>query len=166
VPRIRWVLAFLVAFAATADGPVAAPAPDVTGTWVLVEQTYGKGGSNLAEPLEPVRLHVTRDAQGTRVRILQGGAEAAASDWPALIAEGRALRSTARSVTLDAAGATLTGRCRVVPVEGEAVELDIRETYTLSADGKTLAGTVEVVFVRPDGPHGGYTLQRRFERER
>jgi len=166
VRKLLSAAALAVCIGARAIPAQAAPTSELSGTWVLVEQTYGNGSSNLADAHEPIRLRIERAPEGPLVRIWQGAAEAGAIAWPALIAEGRVLRSTARSVRFDAATATLSGRCRLVPVEGEDLELDIREDYTLAADGKTLAGTVEVVFVTPRGTNGGYTLHRKFERER
>lgn len=134
------------------------------GRWRLVEQTYQRGGNNLAPLDAPVRLQITLGPDGPVGRIWSGADEGAALAWPAFVAGeverpvevlGRAARDGAFEV-----------RYRVAPAPGDDLVLEIVERYAASADGDALEGTVEVRFTGGASHRGGYTLHRRFERER
>lgn len=159
---------FLAACLAAAAAPVRAEAPPggLEGTWTLVEQTYGKGGSSLVEGDEPIRLRVSRAEGVFQVWIFRGDDSAAAIAWPAMVVNGRELRATARSVNIDAGASAIHAHYEVVPVEGEDLVLEIDESYALSPDGNSLAGTVDVKFKGGVTNRGGYVLHRRFTRDK
>ena len=115
---------------------------------------------------EPIRLAITKSEAGYGGTIWRGNDPASGSTWPTIVSDGRELRVTARSVRVEAAASRIHALYEVVPVEGEDLILVIHEAYTLSADGRSLAGTVEVRFTGGDTNRGWYTLFRRFEREK
>lgn len=152
----------VVAFALVASvaGPAAA---SVEGRWVLTEQTYQDGGRNLAPDEAPVRIEFTSGPAGITGRVWAGEDDRTASPWPSIVVEGRALPVAVRSVSRTASGG-VAALYTAVPAEGSDMVLEIRETYEPEGDG--IAGTVEVRFTGGERNRGGYTLHRRFERER
>jgi len=144
-------------------------APSGTGTlegrWVLVEQTYEQGSNNLADGERPLHLELRPGPQGWGGRIWAGDDEAGALPWPAFRA-GRAPappRIVERNE--DPAGREIAVRYRVAVEPESGFEIEVTETYRLADDG-TLAGTMKVLFLTPDGERGSYRLFRRFERSR
>jgi hypothetical protein len=134
------------------------------GRWRLVEQTYQRGGNNLAPIEAPVRLEVTLGPDGPTGRIWAGADEGGALAWPAFVTGG-----SARPVAVlgrAARDGAFEVRYRVEPAPGDDLVLDVVERYAAGADGDSLEGTVEVRFTGGSMNRGGYTLHRRFVRER
>lgn len=153
-------IAFVAAMAALA--PVQA---GVEGRWVLTEQTYQDGGRNLAPDEEPLRLELASGPAGPSGRLWVGGAEAESLPWPSIAVEGRPLLLTVRSLGRTAGGG-VTVAYSAVPAEGDDLVLEIRETYELGDSEAVLLGTIEVRFTGGESHRGGYTLHRRFTRDR
>ncbi len=143
----------------------AGPALALEGRFVLVEQTYERGERNLAPLDAPVRLEIASSPDGLRARVWAGEDAAASLPWPAILVEGGALPVEIASVVRTPTGG-IEARYRTRPAAGEDVVLEIREAYEPSPDGNALLGTVEIRFTGGEGDRGGYTLHRRFERER
>jgi hypothetical protein len=134
------------------------------GRWRLVEQTYQRGGSNLAPLDAPVRLEIVLGPEGPRGRVWSGDDPSRALPWPAFVAG-----ESVRPVTVlerSASDGAFAVRYRVEPAEGDDLVLEVVERYAASADGATLEGTVEIRFTGGATNRGGYTLHRRFARER
>ena len=134
------------------------------GRWRLVEQTYQRGGSNLAPLDAPVRLRIFLGPDGPTGRIWAGADESRAIAWPAFVAG-----ETPRPVTVLERAAwdgAFEVRYRVAPAAGDDLVLEVVERYAASADGESLVGTVDVRFTGGNTNRGGYTLHRRFARER
>ncbi len=153
-------IAFVVALAALASAQAG-----VEGRWVLAEQTYQDGGRNLAPDEEPLRLELGTGARGPSGRIWVGEAEAESFPWPSIVVERRALPVIVRSLGRTARGGVEVAYS-VVPNEGDDLVLEIREIYELGESENVLLGTIEVRFTGGERHRGGYTLHRRFERER
>ena len=159
--------------AAGAGGsPAGSPggSPSVSGRLVgrfkLVEQTYEGGQANIAVAENPVHIEFTREQGRLEGRIWAGGDASHADAWPAFRADAGALavRKTAR-IEDDGAG-LIEVRYTVQPSADDDLVLEVIERYELTADGESLAGTMRVSFTGGDTNRGGYTLHRRFERER
>lgn len=158
--------ACVVAFAAWALlAPALSAAAPWEGRWRLVTQTYGAGEANLAPEDAPVRMDLVAAAAGPSGRIWAGDDARRAVAWPAFVAEGRALPVEVISLATGSAG-TVEAAYRVRPVDADDLVLVIREAYVPSADGAWLEGTVEVRFEGGSTNRGGYTLHRRYARER
>jgi hypothetical protein len=142
----------------------AAPAAaDIEGSWVLVEQHYGDGQRNLADPDSPVRLELRRVDGRLQTRITAGGGPEAAQPWPAFLTDAGPLPVQILESGAAAAG-ELMARYRVRPSAKDDLVLEIREHYRLSGDGASLVGTMEVVFAGGTTNRGSFVLHRRFER--
>lgn len=153
-------IAFLAALAAFA--PIHA---GVEGRWVLTEQTYQGGGRNLAPDEEPVRLEISIGPTGPSGRIWVGPSKAASFPWPSIVVDGRPLPVTVQSLGRTAGGG-VTVAYSVVPAERDDLVLEIRETFEIGETEEVLLGTIDVRFTGGEFHRGGYTLHRRFERER
>jgi hypothetical protein len=69
----------------------AAAAGSIEGRWVLVEQYYGDGGSNLVSATdEPLHLSFVRDVAGLHGLLWRGADRAGALRWPALLGDDEA----------------------------------------------------------------------------
>lgn len=143
----------------------AGPALALEGRFVLVEQTYQRGERNLAPLDVPVRLEIAATPRGIEGRIWAGEDPAASIRWPAILVEGTALPVEVHSVRATPTGG-VEARYRTRPAAGDDLVLEIREAYEPSPDGNALVGTLEIRFTGGEGNRGGYTLHRRFERER
>jgi len=163
-PRIA-VLALLLAATLVVE---AAPTgdPGLSGRWVLAEQTYEKGGANLAARSKPLYLEVAVGAARPEVRVWPGGEISRARSWPALLEHGtQGAQIELLEKSIDPTAGRLTTRYRISPPDEGEWELDVRESYALSADGEALVGSMTVEMSHEGSPRGGYVLQRRFERE-
>jgi hypothetical protein len=162
--RARWTVFLLsgLLLAAASAGTGAG----LEGRWRLVEQTYEGGSANLATPEAPVRLEFTRDGGRLSGRIWAGGDDSQADKWPAFRADAGpvAVRENAR--TEDEGAGMIEVRYTVQPSDADDLVLAVVERYVLGADGQSLAGTMTVTFTGGETPRGGFTLHRRFERER
>ena len=134
------------------------------GRWRLVEQTYQRGGQNLAPLDAPVRLEISLGPEGPKGRIWSGEDRSRALAWPAFLA-GEAARPVTVLERATGDGSFFV-RYRVQPAPGDDLVLEIAERYAAGPDGDTLEGTVEVRFTGGATNRGGYTLHRRFTRER
>lgn len=142
----------------------AAPAAaGIEGSWVLVEQHYGDGQGNLADPDAPVRLELRRVDGRLEARIAAGAGPEAAYPWPAFLTDAGPLPVQLLESGESAEG-ELTARYRVRPSAKDDLVLDILERYRLSGDGASLIGTMEVVFTGGTTNRGSFLLHRRFER--
>ena len=144
----------------------AAPGGTIEGRWLLVEQSYGEGGTDLASGADPVRLEFAREGAGHAGRLGRPDQPAAAWSWPAWEASGRLLPVRILERSEAPGGTAILVRYTVQPAEGDATLLEIVESYAVDPATGDLAGTVKVTFLTEEGPKGGYTLRRRFERER
>ena len=158
----RWILLLATLFVVSLPA-VAGQA--LEGRWILTEQTYQGGGRNLAPVDEPVRIEFLPGPTGLTGRVWAGPEDRRAVPWPAIVVEDRVLAVTIRSLERTPAGG-VTVAYTTVPAEGDDMVLEVRETYELVEDGAALEGTVEVRFTGGEFHRGGYTLHRRFERER
>jgi hypothetical protein len=159
----RLLAASLLALLAVASR--AAPPDGLAGRWVLAEQTYGKGGSNLAARAPDLRLDVAVDLERTEVKIWSGGDAALALPWPAVVAEGASAELQVLEKTVDAGAGSLRTRYRIRPPTDDGLTLDVVEVYTLDVKGDALNGTVTVEMSLRGEPRGGFVLHRRFVRE-
>lgn len=161
----RVVAASVLALLAAAWSAPALSAGSLEGRWVLVEQHYGEGRSNLAPDEEPVKLEFLHEGGRLAGRIWTGAAEAEAVPWPA--APGKEgpvpprVRSFSSSPRLDSVRAEYS----VEPAPGNDLVLEIVEEYRVVDEGRALEGSVRVSFVRAGEPRGSYVLHRRFERQ-
>jgi hypothetical protein len=160
-PR-RVVSAALVA-CATATLAVAEP---VEGRFRLVEQRYERGGSNLASQELPVRVEFRRGSGVLAGRIWAGDGEGSALPWPAIVGSAGPVRVEGVEVRDDVSAGEVSARYRVGPSPGDDLVLEISETYRLVEGGRALEGTMTVRFGGGASNRGGFTLHRRFERER
>jgi len=157
----RWVV--LVALLSVSE-PIAA-AGTIEGRWVLTEQTYERGGRNLAPLDQPVLFEFFAGPTGTGGRLWTGTDERRAVSWPAIVVDGRSLSVTVRSMSRTPAGG-ISVTYTVIPADADDMVLEVRETYEPVEDGQALTGTVDVRFAGGEYHRGGYTLHRRLERER
>jgi len=146
------------------------PAPalcagSVEGRWVLVEQHYGKGRSNLAPDEEPVKLEFILEGGRLAGRIWVGAAEAKAVPWPAAPEKGGSVPPRVRSYSSSPQLDRVRVEYSVEPAPGDDLVLEIVEEYGVVDGGRGLEGTVRVAFVRAGEPRGSYLLHRRFERQ-
>jgi hypothetical protein len=142
----------------------AAQAGSLEGHWVLVEQNYGKGGSNLAPLERPVHIEFLTEGSGLTATIWAGEGREAAVSWPAVISPDGLLPIDLKQRRIDRGSGTVRAEYEVRPESSEGLVLRIVEEYRLSEKGAALSGTTEVSFLRDGEPRGSYTLHRRFER--
>lgn len=134
------------------------------GRWLLVEQTYGSGRSNLVKDEEPLRLEFFREGGGLVARAWFGDGSDGVMPWPSLLTgDGADVRVEA--IVIASRENHVRARYRTAPAPGEETALEIVEEYRVDEDGKSLTGTVTVSAVRAGEPGGSYVLHRRFERE-
>ncbi len=148
-------------------GRAPANRPGLEGRWVLVEQGYGKGHTDLTDADRPLWLEVLRADGELAARIQHGDDAAGKRDWPAWVAGDEPLPATVRRRSLDADRGVLEARYEVRPSAGDDVVLEVTESYRLVEDGTALVGSVEVKFVSGSTGEakGSYILTRRFERQ-
>ena len=161
----RWRRAAAAALLGCAAATSAAADP-IVGPFVLVEQRYGDGAWNLAASDRPLRLAFRREGGALAGWVGAGGADAAASRWPAFANDAGFLPVESVEVTEDAAAGEVRARYRVRPSPTDDLVLEIFETYRLVESGKALVGEMTVRFSAGGADRGGFTLHRRFERER
>jgi hypothetical protein len=155
------ILAALLAF-----WPVAVLCADsVEGRWILVEQHYGKGRSDLAPAEQPVKLRFAREGGELVGRIWVGDDESKAVGWPAMAVRGEPVPARVRARSDSSQLDRVRVEYSVEPSPGDGLVLEIVEEYRLVDDGRALEGSVRVAFVRGGEPRGSYVLHRRFERE-
>jgi hypothetical protein len=160
-PRGTAALALLLACLAPC---VFAASP--VGEWRLVEQRYEAGAANMMAADLPLHLAFTREGGGLAGRIWAGDDPKVAVSWPAFAADTGPLALEVRDRGEDAATGEVRVRYIVRPSAEDDLVLDVVETYRPSADGTALEGTMRVKFEGGDRNRGGFTLHRRFERER
>ena len=136
------------------------------GRWRLVEQRYEAGAANTMADGPALRLEFTREGGRLAARMWAGDDASAAVPWPAFSASEGKRAALVLERGEDALAGEVTVRYRIPPATGDDLVLDVTERYKVSSDGATLEGTVEVRFLGGDKNRGGYTLHRRFEREK
>jgi hypothetical protein len=136
------------------------------GRWRLVEQRYESGAANTMADGPVLRLEFTREGGRLAARMWAGDDSAAAVPWPAFSASEGKRAALVLERGEDALAGEVAVRYRIPPATGDDLVLDVTERYKVSSDGETLEGTVEVRFLGGDKNRGGYTLHRRFEREK
>lgn len=134
------------------------------GRWLLVEQTYGSGRSNLVKDEEPLRLEFFREGDRLAARAWFGDGSAGLLQWPSLLT-GDSADVRVEEIVIAPRENHVRARYRTEPAPGEETALEIVEEYRVSDDGKTLTGTVTVSQMRAGETGGSYVLHRRFERE-
>jgi hypothetical protein len=145
-------------------GVAVASAGTLEGRWLLVEQTYGSGRSNLVEEKEPLRLEFFREGDRLVGRAWFGDGSAGVMRWPSLLT-GDAAAVHVEEIVIAPREDRVRARYRTEPAPGEETALEIVEAYRVGDDGKTLTGTVTVSQTRAGETGGSYVLHRRFERE-
>jgi len=162
--RRRAFAASILALFCAICAPPGLAAGTVEGRWVLVEQHYGEGRSNLAPDEQPVNLEFTLEGGSLSGKIWVGDADAKAVRWPALAVEGKPLEARVGRYTSSPRLDSVRVEYSVDPAPGDDLVLQIVEEYRAVDDGRALEGTVRVAFVRAGEPRGSYVLHRRFER--
>jgi len=140
-----------------------ASAGPLEGRWLLVEQTYGSGSSNLVKDQEPLRLEFFREGERLAARAWFGDGSGGLLPWPSLLT-GDGAEVRVEEVVIAPREDSVLARYRTEPAPGEETALEIVEEYRVGDDGKTLTGTVTVSLSRAGEPGGSYVLYRRFER--
>ena len=158
----RGACASIIAFASAA----LALAGPIEGRFRLVEQRYERGDANLASQDLPVRVEFHREGGVLAGWIWAGDREEGALPWPAFAGDAGPVPVEGVEVRDDAAAGEVSARYRVGPAPGDDLVLEIVETYRLVESGGALEGTMTVRFTGGATNRGGFTLHRRFERER
>lgn len=150
----------VIAVLATLALPSWTETPSIEGRWVLVEQTYGQGATNLAPRAPALHLDVATGLDAPRVLVWTGEQEA--RPWPAVPADGTpaVLEVLAKDVHADG----LHSEYRLSPPSGIGWTLDMTESYALDPDSGELVGKLSVSMSREGEPRGSFVLHRRFER--
>lgn len=143
-------------------GATRAASPE--GRWRMVEQSYGDGSGNTVREDEPRWLELRRGAQGWSGELQSGSALSEKFVWPAVVTAGR-VRPLEQVAIRALADNAVEALYRVPPTPGDDLTLEIRERYRLDGPDRLL-GLVEVTFERDGVRRGGYTLRRRYARER
>lgn len=156
----------LAAIVALLSAPGLAAGPgSIEGRWVLVQQHYGKGQSELAPAERQLRLEIAVEGGQLSGRVWAGDEESDAVAWPGIAMAGVAppvrVRDLQASPSLDTVRAVYT----VEPMPGDGLVLEITEEYRVTADGAALEGSAKVSLVKDGKPAGSYVLHRRFERQ-
>jgi hypothetical protein len=141
-----------------------AGAGPLEGRWLLVEQTYGSGGSNLIKDEEPLRLEFSREGDHLAARAWFGDGSGGLLQWPSLLT-GDGAEVHVEEFVIAPREDRVRVRYRTEPDPREKTGLEIVEEYHVGDDGNTLTGTVTVSLVRAGESGGSYVLHRRFERE-
>jgi hypothetical protein len=152
------VVAAVVALAA----PSLSGTPSIEGRWVLVEQSYGRGDSNLARRAPDLHLDVIGGLDTTRVLVWSGADDGDALPWPAVVT--REAPATLEILEKNVESGRLHSRYLLRPPTEDGLTLEMVETYTLDPDGGALAGELSVRMFRQGEPRGSFVLHRRFER--
>jgi len=139
------------------------PAP-LTGRWRMVEQTYGRGGQNLASRTAVLHLDIASGPSGPLATTWADDDVAGARPWPAARVGDAFVDVELLAREIDVVAGRLSARYRVGPVEQGGLLLELVEEYAVDQD--VLTGTVRVILSRDGEPRGGYVLHRRYERER
>jgi hypothetical protein len=139
-------------------------AGSLEGRWLLVEQTYGSGGSNLIKDEAPLRLEFFREGKRLAARAWFGDGSSGLLPWPSLLT-GDGAEVRVEEIVIAPREDSVRARYRTEPAPGEETALWIVEEYRVDDDGKALTGTVTVSLSRAGEPGGSYVLHRRFERE-
>lgn len=142
------------------------------GRWVLVEQSYGKGKSDLAGVDKPIHLEFSRQGVGMTARALSEEDPGRSWDWPVVVADGEPLPIQLIHRAIHAESGIAEARYRLRPSRGDDLILEVVESYRLVEDGEALVGTVRIRFLLPPTgaeekgfrERGVYELTRRFER--
>ena len=161
----RVVAASLLTLFLTAGFLPALGAGSLEGRWVLVEQHYGEGRSNLAPDERPVRLEFVHEGGRLTGKVWAGATEAEARPWPVAPARGASAEPRVRDYSSSPRLDRVRVEYSVEPAPGDGLVLEIVEEYRLVDEGKALEGSVRVAFVRHGEPRGSYVLHRRYERE-
>jgi hypothetical protein len=141
-------------------------AGSIEGRWLLTEQYYGDGGSNLVSDAElPLHLAFVRDAEGLHGFIWRGTDRLGAQAWPSLTSAAGAGPASVERLDLAADESGISASYTAAPSATDDLLLRVVERYTVVDDGRALAGHVEVTFVRDGESKGSYVLRRRFERK-
>jgi hypothetical protein len=144
-------------------GP-AAHAASVEGRWLLVEETYGNGGSNLRRGKPALTLSFSRE-DGRLTAVTRLTPDAREQPWPALTVQDAPAQMTIEEIVIGPVERTVRARYRARAALDDPPQAEIVEEYSLSEDGRSLLGTVTVTFLQDGQPRGGYVLHRRFERQ-
>jgi hypothetical protein len=144
----------------------AALAASLEGRWRLVEQRYEAGAANMMADETPLYLEFTRGAGGLAARMWAGADVSAAVPWPAFSSQAGPSALEVRERGEDAIAGEVKVSYRVHPSPGDDLVLEVTESYRVSKDGSALEGTLQVKFSGGERNRGGYTLHRRFEREK
>jgi hypothetical protein len=155
----------VLALLAAASSAPALCADSVEGRWLLVEQHYGEGRSNLAPDEEPVKLEFLQQGGQLAGRVWTGAAEEKAVPWPAAPGKQGPVPPRVRSFSSSPRLDSVRVEYSVEPSPGDGLVLEIVEEYRVVDEGRALEGTVRVAFVRDGEPRGSYVLHRRFERQ-
>jgi hypothetical protein len=137
------------------------PGP-LEGKWVLAEQSYGKGTSNLAKRAPGLHLQIGVGLGTPDVTVWSEGEPP--QPWPSMTVDKAVAPSEILERTVDVDGGHLSARYRVSPPAEDGLTLDISEIYSLSAGGDALNGTYTVHLSRDGEPRGSFVLHRRFVR--
>jgi hypothetical protein len=147
----------LLAWTSTAAGPL-------EGRWLLVEETYGTGGLNLARGKPTQTIELAREAGGlvARTRI---GSDSSPRPWPAFVIKDTPAPVAVSELQITPAEDGVRARYTVSSFrDGDDMHLEVVEDYRVDDDG-SLAGTVHVRFLRGTESRGSFVLHRRFERQ-
>jgi hypothetical protein len=150
-------LVFLL-IAATTPGQGAGT---IEGCWVLVEQHYADGQSNLVAET-PLHLEFGRETVG---RIWAGEDRGAALGWPAFMTDAGPVPVDVAERVIDLGAGEVRARYTVRPSKEDDLVLEVIEAYRLEPGGGMLSGTMEVRFTGGETNRGGFTLHRRFRRQ-
>jgi hypothetical protein len=161
----RFTAACALALAASRlASPALAASPE--GRWRLVEQRYEAGTANVMADESPLHLELTIESGRLVGRIWAGDDPSSAVPWPAFSSKAGSLATEVLERSADPLLGLAAARYRVQPSPGDDLVLDVTESYQVSKDGSALEGTLHVQFTGGDRNRGGYTLHRRFEREK
>jgi hypothetical protein len=143
----------------------AAVAGPLEGRWLLVEETYGTGGLDLTRGRPPQTIEFLREG-GRLVASTRIGADARSRPWPAFVIGESPAPVAVHEMLIAPAEDGVRARYTVSAFrDGDDMVLEVEEEYRLEGDGRILAGTVVVEFLRGDEPRGSFELRRRFERQ-
>ena len=140
------------------------------GRWKLVEQTFGSGAANYAEPGAPLRIEFKREGPRLAGTIWIDGERARALPWPAFTADEQILAIEGLHLSDDPVAGSVRAGYRVRSFAQDGESLEVVEEYQLTDGGRALSGTVTLTPVSntpsiktSSPPH--IVWHRRFERE-
>ena len=140
-------------------------AGSIEGRWLLVEQHYGKGQSELAPVENPVHLEFVQEGGRITGRIWAGFSRAQAVAWPAFAVDDKHVRTQIDEYETSPGRNRVRAAYTVDPSADSKLTLKVVEEYRLADGGKSLKGTLTVRFLHAGEPRGSYVLHRRFERQ-